>query len=91
MNPIAETLTGWTTQEALLRPLTEVFHIVNARTRCSAFNPVKHVLESGQIVGLANDTVLIAKHGQEHQIADSAAPIEAATESRPAWCWCFGT
>jgi len=78
MNPIAETLTGWTTQEALLRPLTEVFHIVNARTRQPAFNPVKHVLESGQIVGLANDTVLIAKHGQEHQIADSAAPIRGS-------------
>jgi PAS domain S-box-containing protein len=78
MNPIAERLTGWTGEEAMLRPLTEVFFIVNARTRQPAFNPVNHVLESGQIVGLANDTILIAKDGQEHQIADSAAPIRGS-------------
>jgi PAS domain S-box-containing protein len=75
MNPIAETLTGWTLTAALHRPLAEVFHIVNARTRQLAFNPVNHVLESGEVVGLANDTILIAKDGTEHQIADSAAPI----------------
>jgi PAS domain S-box-containing protein len=78
MNPIAEQLTGWTGEDAMRRPLIEVFHIVNAHTRQPAFNPVNHVLESGQIVGLANDTILIAKDGQEHQIADSAAPIRGS-------------
>jgi PAS domain S-box-containing protein len=78
MNPIAEILTGWTSEQAQGRHLAEVFHIVNARTRQPAFNPVKHVLESGQIVGLANDTLLIARDGREHQIADSAAPIRGS-------------
>jgi len=76
MNPVAEVLTGWTIAEALRKPLTEVFHIVNARTRALAFNPVAHVLQTGQVVGLANDTLLIARDGREHQIADSAAPIQ---------------
>ena len=75
MNPVAEALTGWTVAEALHHPLTAVFHIVNARTREVALNPVEHVLQTGQIAGLANDTILIAKNGEEHQIADSAAPI----------------
>jgi signal transduction histidine kinase/CheY-like chemotaxis protein len=38
-------------------------------------NPVHQVLKNGNIVGLANHTVLIARTGKEYQIADSAAPI----------------
>ncbi len=75
INPIAEGLTGWTVQDAVGRPLEEVFEIVNAHTRNPAFNPVEHVLRTGNIAGLANHTVLISKTGTEYQIADSAAPI----------------
>ncbi|MBL4607122.1 MAG: PAS domain S-box protein [Pseudomonadales bacterium] len=38
-------------------------------------NPVDKVLSTGQTVYLSNHTTLIAKDGQEFQIADSAAPI----------------
>ncbi len=78
MNPIAEKLTGWPLAEAEGRPLTEVFRIVNALTRQPAPNPVEKVLALGQIVGLANHTLLIAKDGREYQIADSGAPIRQA-------------
>ena len=36
---------------------------------------MKQVLESGTIVDLANDTILIAKDGARRWIADSAAPV----------------
>ena len=75
MNPIAEKLTGWTIADAAGKPLPEVFKIVNAQTRKDVENPVEKVLATGEIVGLANHTVLIAKDGIEHQIADSGAPI----------------
>ena len=75
MNPMAENLTGWSIDQAAGRPLTEVFHIINAQTRRSAPNPVEQVLAKGEIVGLANHTVLIARDGREYQIADSGAPI----------------
>ncbi len=75
MNPIAETLTGWQEAEAVGRPLMEVFQIVNEKTRQSCANPVDKVLQSGQIVGLANHTLLIARDGREYFIADSGAPI----------------
>jgi PAS domain S-box-containing protein len=78
MNPIAEQLTGWTATEAIGRPLSEVFHVVNAHTRQPIESPVEKVLVEGQIVGLANHTVLIAKDGTEYQIADSGAPIRRA-------------
>jgi|GEM_PF-740872 PAS domain S-box-containing protein len=75
MNPVAERLTGWGIAEAAGRPIGEVFRIVNANTRVPVENPVKKVLESGAIVGLANHTVLVSRSGVEYQIADSAAPI----------------
>ncbi len=78
MNPTAERLTGWTLDEALGKPLTEVFVIVNAVTRETPVNPVAQVLASGQVVGLANHTALIARDGSECQIYDSAAPIRDA-------------
>ena len=78
MNPTAERLTGWALGAALGRALPEVFRIVNADTRQIVDNPVQRVMESGQVVGLANHTVLLACDGNEYQIADSAAPIRNA-------------
>jgi PAS domain S-box-containing protein len=75
MNPVAEALTGWKAEEALGAALSMVFSIVNTHTRQPAPDPVKKVLASGEIVGLANHTSLISKTGAHHQIADSAAPI----------------
>lgn len=78
MNPMAARLTGWSDESARGVPLERVFNIINARSRLPVINPVGKVLETGQIVGLANHTVLIARDGQESQIADSAAPIRDA-------------
>lgn len=75
MNPVAERLTGWSIAEAKGKPLLEVFNIINAQSRQPANDPVARVLETGQVVGLANHTALIARDGTELQIADSAAPI----------------
>jgi len=75
MNPVAEHLTGWKLDDALGRPCTEVFDIVNEDTRRTVENPVKRVLDEGVIVGLANHTILIAADGTERPIDDSGAPI----------------
>ena len=75
MNPVAESLTGWTEAEAEGKPLDEVFRIFNEETRAAVENPVTRVLREGQVVGLANHTLLIAKDGRERPIADSGAPI----------------
>ncbi|EGF32026.1 PAS sensor diguanylate cyclase and phosphodiesterase [Oxalobacteraceae bacterium IMCC9480] len=75
LNPVAERMTGWLSGEALGRPLTQVFHIVNEETRLPTENPVATCLAQGKIVGLANHTVLISRNGDEFGIEDSAAPI----------------
>ncbi len=75
LNPIAEELTGWPCGEAVSRPLSEIFVILHETTRENVENPVERVLSSGQISGLANHTVLIARNGVEYGIDDSAAPL----------------
>ena len=47
MNPVAETLTGWTQAEAAGRPIDDVFHIVNEHTREPAEHPVARVHPRG--------------------------------------------
>ncbi len=75
MNAVAEQLTGWSEAEATGKSLDDVFHIVNEETRAPVRNPVWRVLHEGQVVGLANHTVLISRTGKEHSVADSGAPI----------------
>ena len=75
INKVAEAMTGWDAAEAKGKLLTEVFNVINETTRQPCTNPVERILATGEIVGLANHTVLIAKDGQEKSIADSAAPI----------------
>ncbi|MCP4612068.1 MAG: response regulator, partial [Planctomycetes bacterium] len=75
MNPVAESLTGWSQAEATGRDIMEVFRIVNEKSGQAVENPVEKVFRSGKIVGLANHTVLIAKDGRKIPIDDSAAPI----------------
>ena len=75
MNPKAETLTGWTLQEAAGQPLDRIFNIINIGTGKPAFNPVAQVIETGEVVELANDTALVARDGSVRLISDSAAPI----------------
>ncbi len=77
LNPVAEGLTGWESHEAIGLPLMEVFKIVNEDTGLPAENPVDKCLSKGNIVGLANHTVLIHRHGQRFAIEDSAAPIRS--------------
>lgn len=78
LNPVAQTLTGWTQEDAVGNSLERVFRIVNEETRQTVENPALRALRDGQVVGIANHTVLSAKDGTEHHIDDSAAPIRDA-------------
>lgn len=75
LNPVAEALTGWSLQEAEGRSLQSVFNIINEQHRDVVPDPVSRCIAEGRIIGLANHTILISRTGQEHAIADSAAPI----------------
>ena len=79
LNGVAEKLTGWSSQEALGRPLDQVFVIVTAETHSPAESPVSRVLRLGTSIGLANHTLLLGRHGREIPLDDAAAPIRTPT------------
>jgi PAS domain S-box-containing protein len=78
LNPIAASLTGWQTEEAMGQPIQGVFRIINEKTRAPVEDLVARVLNEKCVVGLANDTALVTKDGREVPIEDSAAPIQDA-------------
>jgi diguanylate cyclase (GGDEF)-like protein/PAS domain S-box-containing protein len=75
LNIVAERLTGWPREEAVGRPLTEVFRIIDATTRASVMNPMALAIRENKTVGLTPNCVLVKRGGGEAAIEDSAAPI----------------
>ncbi|MFH7241957.1 MAG: EAL domain-containing protein [Spirulina sp.] len=75
INPVTESLTGWSLAEALGRPISEIIRLLNEETRESVENPVFQALRESTIVELATDTVLLSRDGREIAIDDSAGPI----------------
>ncbi|MBT9520459.1 MAG: EAL domain-containing protein [Dechloromonas sp.] len=75
LNQVAEMMTGWSCQNAIGRPLSEVFGIVDGTTREVAPNPAQRAISENRTVGLAADSILLRRDGFESAIEDSAAPI----------------
>jgi len=75
MNPVAESLTGWSTREAEGRRIDEVLGVVDEATREATESPIVRCLREGQTLGLAQHTALLTRGAKEIAIQDSAAPI----------------
>lgn len=73
MNPVAETLTGWTTTEARGRHVSDVVQLVDEETKQKLEDPITSALKSGRIIHV--DGSLVAREGHRRSIADSASPI----------------
>ncbi len=75
LNLVAERMTGWSREEAIGRPLADVFQIIDGTTREPARNPLQLAIQRNHAVGLTEHCVLIRRGGLEAAIEDSAAPI----------------
>ncbi len=75
LNLVAETMTGWSREEAIGRPIAEVFRILDGSTRKIARDPMEMAVEQDRTVGLTVNCVLVRRDGFESAIEDSAAPI----------------
>ena len=75
INPVAQELTGWDERSAKGRPVTEIVAIVNEQSREPVENPVVRCLKEGRVITLANQSLLVARNGDDVPIQDSAAPI----------------
>jgi len=75
LNPVAEAMTGWPAEEAIGRPVTEIFHIVDAITRETVPSPMERAVKENKAEKLPLNCVLIQRDGGEVFIEDSIAPI----------------
>ena len=75
INPVAESLTAWTLEDARGRPIGEVLSLVNEITREPIENPLLCVLGGAETSSPADHSVLITRSGHEVAIQESAAPI----------------
>lgn len=76
MNPVAEHLTGWKQFESIGQEISQVFRILDERTRDVLENPVAIALSEGKTVGIGEHALLITKDQTEIPIDDSVAPIK---------------
>jgi diguanylate cyclase (GGDEF)-like protein/PAS domain S-box-containing protein len=75
LNQVAEAMTGWTCNEALGRPFSDVFQIINSKNPGHPLNPMIIAMQLDRTVGVAEGSVLVRRDGIEAAIEDSAAPI----------------
>jgi PAS domain S-box-containing protein len=74
-NRVAETLTGWTQEEARQRTLDEILALVDERTGAPLENPVRRALEERAPVTASERSALISRSGRLIAVEESAAPI----------------
>lgn len=75
LNRVAEKPTGWSREEALGRPVEQIFFIFDGVTRERAKSPAQRAISEGRIVDLALGSVLVRRDGSDIAIEDSASPI----------------
>jgi diguanylate cyclase (GGDEF)-like protein/PAS domain S-box-containing protein len=78
LNQAAETMTGWTTADALGRAFGEVFRAFNDANP-QQMNPMALAVEQDRVVALSAGTVLVRRDGFKFAVEDSAAPIHDRT------------
>ena len=76
MNPIARKITEWEQDEALGKPLKNIFKTINEETGDPVESPVREVLQKGSITGLKDHTILITKNETQVPIDNTISPIK---------------
>ena len=74
MNHVAEQVTGWSLEEAMGRPIDDVFIMLNKETREPMTSKVMQELLSGAVQS-SHDSLLITRDGGQCNIADSCSPM----------------
>jgi diguanylate cyclase (GGDEF)-like protein/PAS domain S-box-containing protein len=75
LNRIAESMTGWSRDEAAGRPLEEVLQIVDSTTREPAADLRERTIPGDQTANIVSNFILIRRDGSEFAIEHTASPI----------------
>jgi diguanylate cyclase (GGDEF)-like protein/PAS domain S-box-containing protein len=75
LNAAAERMTGWSRQEAIGRPFTELIRIMEATSRETILNPMEIVADVARTMSVRSNYILVERSGSEIPIEASVAPI----------------
>ncbi len=75
LNPVAEELTGWAVEDALGRPLEEIFRGFHEETCEPLENPLSMAMERNRSIKSVRPTLLIRRDGNELYVESTASPI----------------
>ena len=75
MNPIAESLTGWSAAEVVGKPVGDVVRLVSETSRTVIPDPVARALKEASAVALSDQTTLVSRLKHEIGIQANVAPI----------------
>lgn len=76
LNPMAEMLTGWKSEEALGKPIDSIFKTIDETHRTPVECILKKVLNEKTTTARANHTLLISRDGKEFPIEERGALIQ---------------
>lgn len=77
MNPIARRITGWNEEEAIDRPIDNVFRLIHEQTREPVKSTVDECLATRHTAAHDEPAILINKNGDEFAIENSSSPIRS--------------
>ncbi len=75
LNPSAESLTGWTCEEAVGQPLNIIYKVEQEAGGQPLESPVAECMRLGKVVNHSHDAVLVTRHRSRIAVEDSASPI----------------
>jgi diguanylate cyclase (GGDEF)-like protein/PAS domain S-box-containing protein len=79
INPVAEELTGWKLDDAVARPIDEIFRGFHEETCEPLENPLAVAIRRSRLIKSVRPTLLIRRDGNELYIESTASPIRDAT------------
>jgi len=75
LNLVAETITGWSLEEARGRPTAEVLQILDGASGKPVPDPMERAVQQDKASFLPSNSILVQRDGGEVPIEDSVAPI----------------
>jgi PAS domain S-box-containing protein len=75
LNNMAEVLTGWSQQDAVGRPLSDVFNVFDTQTREWRDLPILSLMKGDRTAETRARALLRARDGSEHAIEQTATPL----------------
>ncbi len=79
LNETAQTITGWSEEEARSRPVAEIFQPLRRETREPVENAFDRALRDGKKVAAPDPRLIIGRNGLEHLVTGSASPLRDST------------